>query len=195
MSRCLASLLTRVYRGIKQGSPLSGLLFVATVGEKLKLLHEKWRDAGLGIWIDTMHLSQLLFADDLVLSAPNGIQTQRMLRDLEITLAEIGLQLNAKKLSYVYGPHSPEMAATVKDLVGEDLSHTGMRILGRHFYGDNKRDDLADMKAKQMKTWQQYHMYKGLFRSHATVKKRLQLIQTCLLSVQLWVSETWNSPP
>ena len=42
-----------------------------------------------------------------------------MLCDLEIALAEIGLQLNAKKLSYVYGPHTPEMAATVQALVGE----------------------------------------------------------------------------
>ena len=48
------------------------------------------------------------------------------------------------------------------------------------------------MKTKQLKSWNQYHCYKGLFRSHATTKKRLLIIQTCILSVQLWLSETWK---
>ena len=187
-----ADMPTRMFRGIKQGSPLSGILFVATVGEKLQKLQAKWKEEGMGIWIDTLHLSHLLFADDLVLIAPNGYHIRRMLADLEGVLAEIGLIFNAKKLSYVYGPHTPEMAASVQELVGEDLSLTGMRILGRLFYGHGQRDDLADMKAKQMRTWQQYHAYKGLFRSHATIKKRLQLVQSCLLSVQLWLCETWK---
>ena len=187
-----ADMPTRMFRGIKQGSPLSGILFVATVGEKLQALQAKWEAAGMGLWVDTLHLSHLLFADDLVLIAPNGYHIRKMLAELEEVLAEIGLVFNAKKLSYVYGPNSPEMNESVRDLAGEDLSLTGMRILGRLFYGHGLRDDLADMKAKQMRTWQQYHAYKGLFRSHATIKKRLQLVQSCLLSVQLWLRETWK---
>ena len=96
-----------MFRGIKQGSPLSGVLFVATVGEKLQALQEQWSREGLGIWIDTLHLSHLLFADDLVLIAPSGHHIQKMLRDLEMVLEEIGLHFNAKKLSFVYGPAHP----------------------------------------------------------------------------------------
>ena len=80
----------------------------------------------------------------------------------------------------------------MQQLPGEDLSGKGMRILGRLFYGDRLSDDFQDMKAKQLKSWNQYHCYKGLFPSHATTKKRLLIIQTCILSVQLWLSETWK---
>ena len=105
---------------------------------------------------------------------------------------ELGLQFNSDKLSCVYGPHSPSMKESMHGLPGEDLSQTGMRILGRLFCGDRIREDYQDMRAKQMRSWNQYHCYKGLFRSHATVKKRLLIMQTCILSVQLWLAETWK---
>ena len=74
-----ADMPTRMFRGIKQGSPLSGILFVATVGEKLQELQVKWQGEGMGIWIDTLHLSHLLFADDLVLIAPSGYHIKKCL--------------------------------------------------------------------------------------------------------------------
>ena len=149
-----------MYQGLKQGSPLRGQLFVATLGEKLQALQEKWRREKLGIWIDTVHLSQLLFADDLVLLGRDGAQIQRMLSDLETALWELGLAVNPEKPSYVYGPHSQHMKESVAPLSGEDLSCKGTRILGQ------------DMRAKQLRSWSQYHCYKSLCRSHATFKKR-----------------------
>ena len=87
---------TRMYQGLKQGSPLSGQLFVPTLGERLQVL---WRREGLGLWVDTVHLAQLLFADDLVIVARDGMQVLRMLQDLQEAIWELGLEVNPDKLS------------------------------------------------------------------------------------------------
>ena len=58
------------------------------------------------------------------------------------------------------------------------------------FCAGQKSDNLLDLRRKQLRTWQQYHSYKGLFRSHSTVKTRILIVQTCTISVQLWLAES-----
>ena len=182
----------KTHQGIKQGSPLSGLLFIATVGDHLQVLQDKWRQRGLGIWLEDLHICQLLFADDLVLVGRDGQQIKEMLGDLRETFSQIGLSCNESKLAFVFGPNSEEMRKSVASLPGTDMSETGIKILGRLICGHNQYEDFVDMRQKQAKSWNQYHLYRPLLHSHASLKKKFAIVQNCILSVQLWMAETWR---
>ena len=182
----------KTHRGIKQGSPLSGLLFISTIGDKLQDLQKRWASQGLGIWLEDLHVCQLLFADDLILVGRDGHQIHRMLDDLREVFTNLGLEFNEQKLAYVFGPDNAEMRATVSALPGQDMSAKGLKILGRLICGHDLGDDYLDLRQKQAKAWNQYHLYRPLLHSHATTKKKMAILQNCVLSVQLWLAETWR---
>jgi len=82
----------RVRRGVRQGDPLSPVLFNSVVDLALRQI-----DQEIGVSVATEKLSCLAFADDLVLLAttPRGLQTQ--FERIELALGESGLDLNAAK--------------------------------------------------------------------------------------------------
>ncbi|XP_039042484.1 uncharacterized protein LOC120181427 [Hibiscus syriacus] len=93
----------RLARGLRQGCPLSPLLF-NLVGEALNLMLEKATRVGLfscfmvGYGDNALEISHLQFADDLILfcgASENQVQNaKRVLRVFELTS---GLKLNLKK--------------------------------------------------------------------------------------------------
>ena len=79
-------------RGVRQGYPLSPVLFNAVVDLALPHL-----DSNIGVQVGSERLPCLAFADDLVLlaSTPQGLQTQ--FNSIELALARCGLTLNVAK--------------------------------------------------------------------------------------------------
>ena len=56
-----------------------------------------------GIRTDSMFISFLVFADDLILIAQEGHQTKEMYTEIQIELSDLGLQINEDKLAYIFG--------------------------------------------------------------------------------------------
>ena len=72
-------------RGTKQGDPLSPALFNAVLESVLRQIQPAWRKKGYGIALgteDTDILTNLRFADDLLLVASSEQQVKHMLEDL-----------------------------------------------------------------------------------------------------------------
>ena len=86
-----------IKRGVKQGCPLSPGLFNAI----LQFVMQKWQDQirqlGIGLNIHDQHLSNLRFADDILLLATSQDDAICMLEILVLELEEIGLILNSNK--------------------------------------------------------------------------------------------------
>ena len=58
-------------RGIRQGSPLSGLLFVSALSWGLRDVFQSWDDAKLGLCLEAVIINVLLYADDMIVAARN----------------------------------------------------------------------------------------------------------------------------
>ena len=67
----------RVRRGVRQGDPLSPLLFINVVKDLMESLQRRWEERGygpiVGAWGDEVgRLTHLIFADDLTLVAKSS---------------------------------------------------------------------------------------------------------------------------
>ena len=143
----------RLFLGVREGSPLSGLLFILILSDVLRPLEERWGDLFLGCKCGRFRYTHLVFADDFVLIGKDGREIAAMLSDLQQALATVGLETNASKFQYIYGPQDPLMSRTVQGLPGTDQSEKGMEVLGRTIRGGSLPDDVHDLHLKKAKGW------------------------------------------
>lgn len=85
----------KIEKGVKQGDPLSPKLFTSTLEEIFKTLAASWQTKG--IEIGNKRLTNLRFADDIVLFAHNALELQTMLQDLNAASLKVGLAMNRSK--------------------------------------------------------------------------------------------------
>lgn len=78
--------------GVKQGDPLSPVLFNFIIDEMIKNM-----PSDIGVKISNMSLSVLAFADDLILMATTSVGLQRLLDSVGSFLNSVGLNINAQK--------------------------------------------------------------------------------------------------
>ena len=89
-----------IRRGTKQGDPLSPALFISVLDDILRRAQPIWRRKGYGISLgsnDADILTNLRFADDLLLVASSEKQIRTMLEDLMKEAGEVGLQIHTGK--------------------------------------------------------------------------------------------------
>ena len=89
-----------IERGVKQGDPLSSYLFNALLEHVFRQCKPAWERKGFGIQLGHTKLTRLTnlrFADDVLLIAPNLRQLKCILRDLKRTAAKCGLELHPDK--------------------------------------------------------------------------------------------------
>ena len=91
-----------VQRGVRQGDPLSPILFINVLRDLLKNISVKWeresRRSIVGAWGDAVgRLTHILFADDTTLVAKSKKDLKVMLKDIELAFASAGLSLNLAK--------------------------------------------------------------------------------------------------
>ena len=95
-----------VERGVKQGDPISSLLFLAVMEVIFRRLKRRWHGLNTrrskqyyGMVIDSMHnpLANLRFADDVLLVAASRADIARMISDLGKEASRYGLKLHMGK--------------------------------------------------------------------------------------------------
>lgn len=84
-----------IEKGVKQGDPLSPNLFTCTLEEVFRELTVSW--SSKGVVIGSKRLTNLRFADDIVLFASTSAELQQMLQDLSMASREVGLHMNMTK--------------------------------------------------------------------------------------------------
>ena len=97
-------------RGVKQGDPVSSLLFLAVMEVIFRRLKKRWNDLNLrrigsyyGVVLDDPQdpLTNLRFADDVMLVASSRADARKMTADVQREASAFGLKMHTgKKLKY-----------------------------------------------------------------------------------------------
>lgn len=105
------SRLFQLMRGVRQGDPLSTILFINVLRVVMEPLNEKWErkkfGTAVGAWGDEYgRLTHLLFADDTTLVAKSKRALQAMLKDIQEAFEKVGLKINISKCQVQTNSHS-----------------------------------------------------------------------------------------
>jgi len=96
----------KISRGVKQGDPVSALLFIAVMQACFGELQTKWTKLncrrkghgfGISLCANTRNLTDLRFADDVILVAQSKADVAKMLHHLHVCSAKFGLKINRSK--------------------------------------------------------------------------------------------------
>ena len=129
-----------IQKGTKQGDPMSSLLFNTVLQNSLKDDIQRWqKKKGMGIYLsDHDHdcLTNLRFADDVLLFATSKEQHQKMLCDFKKCTEKVGLRIHPEKTK-ILSNQSSLSSDTKKELEIEDMKieiltrNESVKYLGR----------------------------------------------------------------
>ena len=123
-----------VGRGVKQGDPISGLLFIAVMQDILGSLQIKWEQANMrrtgvknGIQLSENHnLTNLRFGDDVILVAQGKSDIKKMLSQFAERSQRYGLSLHFGKTSILTWDALAGGSSNIQ------IGSKDVRIIGEH---------------------------------------------------------------
>eukprot|EP00973_Karenia_brevis_P000238 33040-Karenia_brevis.AAC.1 len=149
----------QIGRGTKQGDPMSPALFNAVLEEVMRPIQNRWRQRGWGIALGTEKrdlLTNLRFADDILLLATSRQQIQSMLTDLITAAQHVGLVIHSGKTKIMTNDSTCQHRslkaenASVAILTGSDA----LDYLGRRLSMDELHD--TELEARLEKAWRKF---------------------------------------
>ena len=177
-----------IQRGVKQGDVLSPLLFNA--GLEAAVRKWKLRVANSGILIDGgERLTNIRYADDLLIFATSGEELCRMTEILQEELASVGLQLNASKtkaltLEMSDIPRYFEVSGDFVEVVGPEKAH---KYLGRKLSGNLKERSRVELSHRVQVAWMRFHQHRDvLLDRNVNVRSRLRFFQSVITPTILY---------
>ena len=191
-----------ISRGVKQGDPLSALLFIAIMQDCLGKLEKKWHHAnkrrkgdkfGLDISEEGPTLTNLRFADDILLMAQSKQDVRKMLEHLQALSAEYGLKINVEKTKILTWNHLSNSNGSVMvggqnvEILDEDMAE---RYLGRQLCFQGSQEE--ELRNRIAAGWCVFHKHKAeLCSKHYPTSDRARLFQAVVTPVVLYACATW----
>ena len=166
-----------ITRGVKQGDVLSPMLFNSGLEHAMRNWKQSLKSHGLHVGaVD--RLTNIRYADDLLLFAKSWKELVEMLELLVVELNRVGLQLNTSKTklfttSYLQHPLYIDGCGDLLAVLWGEEKH---KYLGRTISGHLKRRGLVELQHRIQIGWMTFHKYKCILTNkHIDLKLRLQL--------------------
>jgi hypothetical protein len=182
-----------ILRGTKQGDPISPQLFNAVLESALKTTQKEWRRKGWGVALgggENDRLTNLRFADDLILLATTKKQLGAMIQDLVAAVREVGLEMHLGKTKVL--TNQAVVPGEVVQIKGHGIKIVeSVEYLGRLL-------TFTDMHAVEMehrigKAWNKFMVMKReLCSRHYPLKQRLKLFEATVTASLLYGSGAWT---
>ena len=191
-----------ISRGVKQGDPVSALLFIAVMEECFRSLKQRWNGLNLrrtrhyyGIVIDDAAdpLTNLRFADDVLLVAQSRQDAAKMLTDLKHEAAKYGLvvHLGKTKILATRDEHcggTVDIAGSCVDVLPPTASE---RYLGKKLCMDSFHD--AELGNRLRSGWCAFAKLRHVLCSRQyPLKTRFKLFDTAVTPAALYACGTWT---
>ena len=190
------SRLFKICRGVRQGDPLSPLLFINVMRVLVSRLKEEWERKGFGISVgaraDIDKLCLLSFADDTTLLAGSRQSLVSMLKQLRIVFSQAGLKLNADKCIVMTNTNVRKSTLKVGDMEFPIVpADRGFKILGTQYCLFGRT--CIELKQRISFAWGRFHkIWHLLSCRRADLGKRLRIFDSDVRQSLLWCCESWN---
>lgn len=170
-------------RGVKQGDPISPKLFTCVLEEIFRKL--QW-SSKCGITVNGRRLTNLRFADDVVLFATSHKQLQQMLRELNEISKSTGLEMNFSKTQLM-----TNKAPIPIKLEGTELNYVDEYIYLGQLVSLTSRME-KEIKRRVTQAWKAFWALKFILQNKSLNRNlRLQALTTCIFPVLLYGCQTW----
>ena len=174
----------RIQRGVRQGDPLSPILFSAVLETIFRGFD--WKDQGINI--DGRKLTHLRFADDIVLISKTPQDLQGMLNDIARESRKVGLKLNPEKTKLITNG--------VKDpiKVGDtDITYSNEYVyLGQLISPDD--NIIKEIERRIASGWRRYWNMKEIMKDKTLpLSIKGKLFNTSILPILTYGRQTWPS--
>ena len=190
-----------IERGVKQGDPLSSLLFNALLEDIFRTLKQQWSSRSYGIQLGhttSTHLTNLRFADDVLLFATTLPQVTSMLNLLHDVAATYGLELHPDKtvilsnLSHRRGRQAGRIATVGGRQVKILPYHENTKYIGRKLTFDDQH--TTEITSRITTAWRKFNALRNeLTNSRYSLTSRLRLFQSTITPTVLYGCTSWTT--
>ena len=190
----------RIERGTKQGDPLSSLLFNAMLEKVMGRIKPGFGLKKHGVKMDateTSRLSNLRFADDVILVAASLKHLTEMLLEVQVESAKCGLELHPEKTKIISstGRHGRPGRKHVK--VGQmNIEILPMHLSLKYLGCQISFGEMQEMELRQRirAGWAKFMEYRQeLTGKYYSLNSRLKLFDAVITPTVLYGSECWTT--
>jgi hypothetical protein len=185
-------------RGVRQGDPISPILFNAALEKLMRALKKKWSSKRWGVKLGTPHrLQNLRFADDLLLIGRTLHQARGMLEDLIQEAKVFGLEVHMDKTKVMWNGIGQGTAETSLSILGKQYeildSSASTMYLGRMLCLSNELTHDVELKNRMAKGWAKFAVYRDeLTNPHYSLKQRMRVFTSVIQPSILYGCVSWT---
>lgn len=136
--------------------------------------------------IDGKRLTNLRFADDIVLFAPNASELQEMLQELSTASFEVGLRMNQSKTKVMSNKTKRRV-----EVDGTEIAYVDEYVyLGQIISFENRQNKEIDRRIDN--AWKSFWSMKEYMKGDLPISLKRVLIDTCILPILTYGAQTWS---
>ena len=182
-----------ILAGVLQEDTLAPYLFVIVI-DYIMRKDLTGREEKLGIQsmkrqsrrVTPIIVTDMDFADDIVLVSDGSNEAEQMLRRVEISEKCIGLSMNTGKTKYM--SYNNNQQFDIKTIDETDLKRVeDFKYLGAWVDSSDK-----DIKIRKAQAWRTCHQMRNIWNSKLSWKFKIRLIIATVESVMLYGCKTWT---
>jgi hypothetical protein len=172
----------KVNTGVLQGDVLAPFLFIIV----LNFILEKSYDQNFGFnTAEDQKLTDLDFADDIVLFDNNGINAALHFNKLQLEANKIGLQINKKKTKYI--------TYNIQEEIEEFKISKIEKVNDFCYLGANINDTNIDIRHRIQKAWMVFWKLRKIWKNQRiSTETKIKIYNVLCISVLLYNCETWS---
>ena len=185
-----------IKRGTKQGDPLSSLLFNTVLQNSLREDLDRWQEERKGIKLSDATedcLTNLRFADDVLLFSTSLNKLRDMLCEFKISTEAVGLGIHPDKTKIL----SNQDKMKVKEI---EIDNIKIEILGKtasaRYLGQKitfEDQETEEIKNRLKAAWAAFHKYlQELTSKDYRLCHRLRLFNMVVTPTMTYASSTWT---
>ena len=189
-----------IQKGSKQGDPMSSLLFNTVLQYSLKDEIQRWqKKKGMGIYLsdqDRDCLTNLRFADDVMLFVTSKEQIQKMMYEFKKATEKVGLRIHPDKTKILSNQSTINSNTRRHIEVGETSIEVLSKNESKKYLGQRisfHQQETLEIKSRIRAAWATFHKYRQeLTSKNYMLKHRLRLFDATVSPLVCYAARTWT---